>query len=267
MITITINKKRFKGVYSWDDVTLSQFCDLAAINMPEGYESFIIADGKFSTETLAEYIKAVSKITDKQLTNDFPAYYRKVIKCLSNIPERVIQSLPEDKVNDLYEYYFKPFVVSLLYNVPVIHFMGQITQYEPKKVSKFRIGLNTYYLPQSLELNGQSIPLANEPIISYSEASDIFRGMKVGRNDVKRLALFMAIYCRKKGEQYDERKALERQEQMMRCKMSVVWSVFFYTVQRVPGSSMIIQLFGKLPKQIREVRDRAMTYQNMEVEV
>ena len=227
MIRITINKKKYKGVYSWDDLTLSLFCDLAAINIPDGYEAYILADGKFSVENMEQYIQEVSKITDEQINVLFPDYYRKVINCLTDIPYRTIQSLSLDKVNDLYEYYFKPFVISLLYHTPVIHFMGQVTQYEPPKVNSVRIGLQRFNLPETIHYNGQDIALRNEPIISYSEASDIFKGMKVSREDVRRLAVFMAIYCRKKGEQYDERKALERQDLFMRVPMSIVWTVFF----------------------------------------
>jgi hypothetical protein len=259
MIRITINKKRFFGVYSWEEMTLQRFCDLASIPMPDGYEGYIIADGKFSTENIDEYIHAVEKITDKQLKEDFPAYYRKVILCLSDIPESL---LSDELVNDLYEWHFKPFVLSLIYNTPVIHFCGQVQQYQPETVKWFRVGLNWFKLPETVRVMDQDIPLANEPIISYSEASDIFRGMRISSGDVKRLSLFMAIYCRKRGEKYSERNALERQPLMMRVPMSIVWSVFFYTLRRLPGSLTTIRLFGRLPKQIHEVRERVRAWQD-----
>lgn len=263
MIKITLNKKTYKGAYRWDDITLRKFCDLAAIKMPEGYEAYILADGKFDVENIDQYIEAVSKITDNQVNEDFPAYYRKVIECLTNIPYKKIALMSTEEVNDLYEYYFKPFVISLLYHTPVIHFMGQIKQYEPELVKKIRIGLRIFRLPESVNIMDQDIPLANEPIITYSEASDIFKGMKVSRDDVKRLALFMAIYCRKKGEQYNERKTLERQELFMKVPMSIVWSVFFYTIQRLPDSSLTIRLFGRLPKSLTEVVSGVRTYQSL----
>lgn len=230
--------------------------------MPDGYESYIIADGNFSTDTIDEYIQAVEQITDKQLKEDFPAYYRKVITCLSNIP---VNLLTDEQVDDLYEWYFKPFVISLIYHKPVIHFMGQVTIYEPLLMKWFRIGLTRFRLPETVKIMDQDIPLANEPIITYTEASDIFKGMKISSGDIKRLALFMAIYCRRKGERYNEKKALERQSLMMRVPMSIVWSVFFYTVRRLPDYTQTIQLFGKLPKQIQEVRDQVRAYHASEV--
>ena len=263
MIKITIGKKKFAGAYSWNDITLSKYCDLAAIPIPEGYKDFIIADGKFSIdnpETVDEYVKAVTEITPKQLNEIFPAYYRKVIYCLSDIPEGY--DIPKDLVNDLYEYYFKPFVASLLYHTPLIHFLGQLKNYEPHMIQNFKIGHNRYYLPETLNILGQDVPMANEPIITYTEASDIFRGMKLGPDDIHKLALFMAIYCRKKGEQYDERKVIERKELFIKAPMAVVWSVFFCTIKRLPEYILITRLFGSLPKSLKETVSQVQTYQD-----
>ena len=267
MIKIHIDKKTYKGIYSWQDMTLQKFTELASIPMPEGYESFILADGKFGVDNIDHYIEAVSHITDEQVNGDFPQYYRKVIECLTNIPYKKIQLMDRDDMSFMYECYFKPFVVSLLYHAPVINFMGQIKEYEPDQIGSFRIGLRRFYLPESVTIMDQVIPLAKEPAITYTEASDIFRGMKVSKDDVKRLALFMAIYCRKKGEEYSEERTVKRESLFMKAPMSVVWSVFFYTARRLSDSTMIILLFGRLPKQIREVKEKVTTYQSLVTEV
>jgi hypothetical protein len=246
MITITINKKKFKGVYLWEDMTLHQFCDLAAIPMPEGYEAFIIADGKFSVETIDQYIEDVSKVTDEQLKVNFPAYYRKVIGVLTNIPDKV--KLTTDQVDELYEFYFKPFVLSLIYHTPVIYFMGQLMNYQPVMVKKFRIGRHVFRVPEMVRALDQNIPLAKEPVVTYIEASDQFRGMKVTKDDVRRLAIFMAIYCRKRFEIYKEERTIRREHLFFKARMSVVWSVFFYTLRRLPLSVPGTLLFGSLPR-------------------
>jgi hypothetical protein len=253
MIKIKIGKKRFKGVYSWNDVTLQKFTELASIPMPDGYEAYILADGKFDhdqKDSVDYYTNVVLALTDKQINEDFPAYFKKVCLCLSNVPERY---LSDDLVQSLYDWYFRPFVVALLYHAPVIHFLGELKTYEPETVKRFRIGLQRFYLPEVVIVMEQGIPLAKEPILSYSEASDIFRDMKVTKQDVQRLATFMAIYCRKKGEDYNEAKVLERESLFMRVPMSVVWSVFFYTARRLPGSMLTILLFGRLPKHLKEL--------------
>lgn len=264
MIKITINGKKYKGSYSWEDVTLRKYCELAAIPVPEGYKDFILADGKFSIdvqESIDEYVKVVTEITDQQLNVDFPAYYRKVISCLSNVPESVV--IPDENKTNLYDWYFKPFVVSLIYHTPLIHFTGQLRQYTPDNIRSFKVGLSTYYLPETVNILGQEVPMANESIITYTEASDIFRGMKLTSDDIHKLALFMAIYCRKKGEVYDEKKVLERKELFMSVPMSVVWSVFFCIIKRLPDYTIFSRLFGSLPKSIRETVQAAKTYHAM----
>ena len=261
MIKITINGKKFTGVYSWDDLTLSRYCLLASIPMPDGYRDFILADGKFSIdnqESVDEYVKVVTSITEEQEKVIFPAYYRKVITCLSDVPEKLI--IPGDKVNDLYEWYFKPFVVSLLYHTPLIHFYGQLKNYEPSVIRSFEVAGDTFYLPEVVNILGQDMPMANEPIVTFVEASDILRGMKLEKDDINKLALFMAIYCRKKGEAYDERIVLERKDTFMKAPMSVVWSVFFCIIRRLPDSTNCSRLFGSLPKSIREVVAGAKIY-------
>lgn len=264
MIKITINGRKYTGVYSWEDISLSKYCELARIPIPEGYENFIMADGKFSIdnqESVDEYVKVVTEITEQQLKTDFPIYYRKVITCLSDVPNDLV--IPDDKVNDLYEWYFKPFVVSLLYHTPLIHFYGQLKQYEPSVMRSFDVAGDTFYLPEVVNILGQDMPLANEPIVTFVEASDIFRGMKLTKDDINKLALFMAIYCRKKGEAYDERIVVERKELFMTAPMSVVWSVFFCIIRRLPDYTNCFRLFGSLPKSIHEVVQRAQTYHAM----
>lgn len=270
MIRIKIGKRTFSGVYHWDDMSLDRFCRLAALKMPPQYEAFILADGKYdhdSQESVDYFIDVVSKLTDREINEDFPNYYTEVVQVLTNIPGRIISRLDKEKVIDLYDYYFKPFVLSLIYHTPVIHFMGQIKEYEPPDMGHIRIGWNRFLLPAMVTIMDQEIPLAKEPIISYTEASDIFRGMKVSKDDIRRLALFMAIYCRKRGETYDEARVLKRQHLFMKAPMSAVWSVFFYTSRRMPDALMTIQLYGGLPRRIREVADQVRDYRNTEAVV
>jgi hypothetical protein len=264
MIQIKINKKSYKGPYRWEDITLQKFTELAAIPMPGGYEAFILADANFDAEKMQEYLDVVANITEQQLNEEFPAYYKKVIRCLTNIPDEVIEILDAEKINELYEYYLKPFVVSLLYHFPVLRFMGNITRWEPQTVSKFRIGLKTFYLPETVVILNQSISLEKEPVITYSEASELFKGNRITKDNASRLPLFMAIYCRKRNEKYSESEALKRQELMMKVPMSTVWSVFFYTVQRLKGSTEIIQFFGNMLKTTRESVQLAKTYRSLE---
>lgn len=262
MIKITIPgiRRRFKGVYRWEDITLARFCNLAAIPIPEAYEAFVTADAKY--ETVDQFIADVSKITAEQRAG-FPAYYRKVVLCLTNIPKRILDRVGDDEIRDLYYSYFRPFVLSLIYHAPVISFLGEIQSYTPPSIKRIRVGWQLFRLPQSINLQGDIIPLAKEPVMSYLEASDVFKDMRVSRDDVRRLALFMAIYCRKWYDKYSDDLVLRRQTLFMKAPMSAVWSVFFYTVRRLPGSIRAIRLFGGLQKTAEETIQAAQTFRSM----
>jgi hypothetical protein len=260
MITITINKKKYRGIYNWKDITLEKFSQLSAIPIPEKYEAFILADGKFE-HGIDAYVDEISKIGDYELNIVFPDFYKKVILCLTNIPESLVNILTTEQVNDLYDYYFKPFILTLIYHIPVINFMAKIERYQPEDIKSFRIGFHKYYLPKTVRLDDQDIELFDEPVISYLEAADLFRGIKITKEDIKRLSRFMAIYCRRKGEQYDESRVLERQNLFMKAPMSVVWSVFFYTSRRLTDYTGTIRLFSQ-GRQIQEVVQLARLYKN-----
>jgi hypothetical protein len=263
MLQITVEKKKYKGVYNWDDITIQKFYELASIPMPEGYDKFLLADSKFTLDKMDEYVKEIITITDKQIHEDFPIYYRQVVRCLTDIPEGIVNKFNPQKLNDLYEYYFKPFVLSILYNTPLIHYMGQIKDWQPENIKSFRLKNQKFYLPRTVKVLDQDVPLKEESILSYTEATDIFRGMRLTPDELKRMAMFMAIYCRKKNELYSEENVLQRTELFMNCPMSIFWTVFFYTIRRLPDYSTIILLFGKLPKTAEQIVSEARTYQNM----
>ena len=261
MITIKIGKKKHRIIYSWELMTLQDFCNLASIPIPSGYESFIKADGSFTPETIDKYIEDMAAITDEQMNVEFPAYYRKVITCLTDIPEST--PLTKEQIDNIY-FYIKPFVVALIYHVPVVNFYGSLKEYSPDRLkNSFEIAGETYYLPESVQILDELIPLAKEQMITYCEAGDLFKGMRISREDVNRLALFMSIYCRKKGEEYTEALALERKDLMLQAPMSIVWAVFFCIVTRLKGSTETIRLFGKYPRTMEENVSEARAYKSM----
>jgi hypothetical protein len=243
MIKITIGKKKYSGIYRWDEMSLRKFIQLSVIPIPEGYEAYVLADGKYDhtrMDTVEYYTKVVSELTDQQIKEEFPAYYRKVCLCLSDVPGNM---LTDDMVTELYELYFRPFVCTLIYNAPVISFMGELKDYTSDHVQSFKVGSECFCLPESITLSGQDIPLAKEPIISYSEASDLFRDLKLTK-EADKLSRFMAIYCRKKSEEYSDEIVLYRQELMLQVPMSTVWSVFFCITKQLPSYIRPILLSG-----------------------
>lgn len=259
MIKITVGKKRYKGVYRWDELSLKKYIELSEIKRPDGFDALFLVD----SDNADKYIEVTGKVTDEQLNNTFPNYYRAVIGCLTNIPDEV--AIPVKEVNEWFECYFKPFVLSLVYKTPVIYYFGKVIGYYPPEIRRFRIGVNYYYLPESVLIMDQVIPLKREPIISYSEASDIFRQINDGA--INRLSLFMAIYCRKKNEDYTDDKALEREKLFESLPMSTVWAVFFCTLQHLPEYTNSTKLFGGLRKTTAATVLQVRDYQSLGTEV
>lgn len=266
MIKITIGHKKYTGIYRWDEMSLRQFVNLCAIPIPEGYEAYILADGKYDHtrhDSIDEYVRVVNSLTDEQIKKEFPEYYRKVILCLTNIPNHV---LTDELVKELYELHYIPFVVSAIFNAPVISFMGSLKDYIPERVDYIKLHKDKYYLPESITITGIDVPLAKEPIISYLEAGDIFRDLKLSRQADK-LSRFMGIYCRKKGEEYRDEYVLSRQLLFMECPMSVVWDVFFCIAVHLPVYLRTILLYGIRPMRLEDRREQVRHLLSTGVEV
>ena len=255
MITIRIGNKKYKGIYSWDDISIKQFSTLAAVSIPEKYRDYELADGSYDPDkpdSVVTYANIIENLTSKDLSDVFPDYYRSVICVLTNIPESVINTLSVDRITEIYEH-VKPFVLSLIYHAPVTYNMGVIEPYEAPMLKSFRVGMNKFYFPKSLHVNGQDYPLFSETAGAYTEASDTLGTMTFNKDDIKRFAQFMAIYCRKRKERYSDNIVLKREKIFLNVPMSIVWSVFFYTLKQVPFYTSVTQLFGNRQRSLQEV--------------
>jgi len=265
MIRIQLGKKRYHGVYLWRDMTLEQYILLAGIQIPERYQKYALSNERLDyarKESLDQYIDAIQEITEEDLTVTFPNFYRRVIESLSDMPHNEATKLKDDQAAQIFDFYFRPFVLSLIFNTPVVSLFGQIRDYEPETRKLIRIGRHFYHFPKTLIIQGEEMPLAKELIVTYAEACDLFR--KAGgftREDIGSLPLLMAIYCRRQGEEYEEKRSLERIEIFKKATMDQVWSLFFYTSKRLPGSGSFTLLFLTVPKAITKVaRATTSTY-------
>lgn len=270
MIRIQIGRKKYKGAYLWSDITLEQYITLAGIPIPAKYQNYVLTNERFDynkKETVDQYMDAIAEFTEEDLTVTFPEFYKRVIKVLTDIPPEEIKGLEEEQITQIYDYHLRPFVLSLIYNTPVVSLFGKIKEYEAPMMKRIRIGSRIYHFPESVRIQGEDIPLAKEPIITYSEACDLF--IKSGgftREDIASLPLLMAIYCRRKGEPYDERKSLERKDIFRKATMDQVWSLFFYTSQRLYASGNFTLLFSAIPKPITKIARAVRTLATLETE-
>ena len=149
----------------------------------------------------------------------------------------------------------RAFVLSLIYSHPIVIKDTEVEMYTPPEIEKFKLNKEEYHFPKSLKLYGDIIPMANEKIITFAEAADIDLAIRELRSDgVVRFPLFVGIYCRKEGEVYDEKVALERAETFKKASMSVVWALFFCIEQHIVNSQSFIR--KSLKSHVQKIRDQ-----------
>lgn len=247
MLDIKIGNKVYQCYSNWDDLTLGEFIELSKIPIPEKLEALWVASAGINgkdKKAEAEYKKASDNITESDLIKAFPFYYGQVMELLTNIPKTVILRIHSNLRVEFFDGYLKQFVLTLIYSTPVDNYDGKIDIYKPEDISSLKIGKEEFLFPKSMHLYNDLIPMSEEKIISFAEAADIdlsLVGLKT--EGISKLPVFMGIYCRKEGEEYDEKLALSRQELFKKSKMSEVWALFFYTVQLTHISQNFIQSY------------------------
>jgi len=249
MRRVEIRGKWYQACSEWEDLTLEQFIKLSQIDVPAKLERLWIAssqlhveDKKEKEKAQDEYKQANEAITERDYVKVFPEYYGKVIQELTEIPAKIVDLMHPDIRVDLFDNLLRGFVLSLVYSAPVIIKNNEADLYEPKDIKSFKIDGEKYYFPKSLRLYGDVIPMADEEVAPFAEAADIDLAIRELRRDgVLRFPLFMGIYCRKEGEQYEEKIALQRAEIFKKVDMSIVWSLFFCIVQLTRTSQTSIQ--------------------------
>lgn len=103
--------------------------------------------------------------------------------------------------------------------------------YEPIVIDRFKVKGKTYYLPNSVRVNGEVILQHDGKAKRFIEASNLMRHWAKAKN-IEDMPLFLAAYVQDKpGEKYDEAKVIERAGVMQHVTMDVVWDVFFCTSQ------------------------------------
>ena len=179
----------------------------------------------------------------------------KVIELLTDIPTDIIEYLHGDVRTEMFDSTLRPFVLSLIYSHPIVIKNTEVEMYTPDEVEKFELDGEEYNFPKSLKLYGDIIPMADEKIITFAEAADIDLAIRELRSDgVIRFPLFMGIYCRKEGEEYNEKVALERSELFKKASMSTVWALFFCIDQLTVSLQNYMQKY--LRSHVQKIRDQ-----------
>ena len=262
MIGWEVRGQEYQACSGWEDITLEKFIELSEIEIPKKLERLWMAsahldvDGKKAKKAANdEYEAANIDMTERELIKVFPEYYGKVLELLTDIPPAVVNQLHGDVRTEMFDGTLRPFVLSLIYSHPIVIKNTEVEMYTPPEIDKFKLDKVEYHFPKSLKLYDNIIPMAREKIITFSEAADIDLAIRELRSDgVVRFPLFMGIYCRKEGEEYDETVALERAELFKKCSMSIVWALFFCTEQLTANSLSFIRKY--LRNHVQKIRDQ-----------
>jgi len=224
MIALKIENKKYKAVNEWRELSLKKFIEVSKVPIPDKlkqlYETSLDKSEKAYTDTLAA-------INENDINKDFPAYYSTIIELLSDIPNEIIQRIDEELISSFFNQHLKHFTASLIYNTPLVLIDGVLNPYQPEQITKFKLGEDDYYFPKSPKIMGETVLMADEPIISFIEAADLDLSIKGLTEGSANLDLFMSIYSRRFNEIYDQKTVLSRADVFLACTMDLVWSLFF----------------------------------------
>jgi len=222
---IKINEKEYK-IKDWDTLTIDQAQQLTDIELPEKMKKLYMAKNE------KEYNESLREMT----VNDeieFGKYAGEVLRVMSDIPDELIDYMQYYDRNDLYEYYCREKIISLLSDVPL---------YEPKGMRSFEFEGETYHFPDGLKIFDKYLPNHSEKSLTFIEGQAIFKAY-VESKDKGNICMLIAVYCRPEGEEYDEKKTIERAGRFGSLPMEVALEVFFYIFEQLNTSTRIISTY------------------------
>ena len=243
MIKVTIDEAEFHAPQDWGEITLGKFIQLCKIPIPEKLREIWIASAGDDDEA---YAKADEGIGVEETVKIFPTYFGKVMGCLTDIPEPVIDRVDGALREQFFNKYLRHYIYSSFTNYPVHIVDGKLEMYAPEHKPSFVLDGVTYYLPRDLKVYGDSVPLGLEKAITFAEASDIELAMRnMAEGAAERLPMFVAIYCRPEETEYTEAGTLEREALFMDLSMEEVWRVFFCIYKQLGKYQSFIHEYSK----------------------
>lgn len=257
MHVLSIGGTEYKAIETWEEMPLSTAIQVHQVidDMPSMLrELYDHSTKKDPDQKLTDELYA--KITDEDMIKLFPLFYGEIMCTLSTIPRSVMEGMMYDWRTSGYKKYCEGLVMGIMF--------GDYS--EIKNIKSFEWESDTYYLPTSGHFLGGNVdltkvsdqdistdvPMQNEQTIVFVEIADLeiySERLKGGKYEVA--ANIVSIMCRPEGEEYNEKKSLERAEKFKELPMSIVWEVFFCIQQLLTISSQNTQI-----SQLRKVVDR-----------
>lgn len=225
MVLAQINGQEYKIKVDHKDFTIQDYIKIrtrlntAPELLVELYKIYATKKTKGNEEKLVkDAIEIEGKFTKEDKSKTLPTFYGDILGLCSDIPGNVMNKIHRQDREKTYNQYCLQTVAELLF--------------EPKPITpinSFELGKEKLIAPKYYEILGQKRPMGNSQVIEFAEAADleIFSDeLKGGKYEV--LPNIISILYRPAGEDYDEKKSLERAKKMQDLTMDIGWSVFFY---------------------------------------
>lgn len=245
MVTVLINRKKYKGISEWSEMPCSMASKLFAVPMPEKLKDFykVLLDGDE-----AKIEKHIETITNEDLIKTFPEYYGQIIEIW--LGANVDKVKPTDRIS-IFDEHCMSFILGL-------HWTPNI---EVKQREYIECDGEKLYLPRSKDILGIEVPLCDETAETFAEVADLQINCEKFKGGQYEIAPnIISILCRPKGEPYDEDTCLLRAKKLGDVKMDIVWEVFFCLIgylamQRVQDLLYSVKEAQSNRKPLQKVRD------------
>lgn len=254
MITIEINGKEYKAFDKWVDINLQRFIDLCNLEMPVKLKELYLQTNKPD-----EYSKIFDTIDYSDNTIEFPKYYGKAIEIMTDIPSDIIELMNWEQRDTIYHVFIYPIVLSALFSIPMEKKGSDIIESKLTDKESFIYKGVEYYYPKTLRIDDIEIPMAGEPIITFTESSDIIGlWVDMAKKGIENIALFVSIYCRPYQEEYNQNEAIRRSKIFKHLTMDIFWKVFFCTKELTNG------LMTSIPQHLEALVHRKIKKQQVQ---
>ena len=205
MIRIKINKKSYDIKTEWHEMTWSEAVRVMDLPVPKNVQERM-KDGPVE---FADWL-----IMDNIL------YARDVLQILSDAPKEVMEYANPGDCLDIFMRYHLKFVTDMMSAFPV--------SYQPKFIEWVDFKGVRYFMPDSLMIDTDLVPMHKEKSINFIEAANMYAEYgKLKEKGLKHLNYFTAVYLREEGEGYDEQRIKQRADLFKELTMDIYWEVFF----------------------------------------
>ncbi len=217
MIKVEFLNREYWVKNKWEDLTIKDGTTFCSVLPPDRLSKYYkLKVSALIKDDWKEFDTFHSTITFKEEFEDFPKYFKHVLKCFSGLP---VEELNKDEIYAIYKEHLEAKVIGLLIH-PI--------DYEAKNIESFTFKEKKYFLPVTAEMIAQSIPLKNETSGAFFDFSALeIAATGITESKFTYIASACAIFCREKDQEYDEKGLLERSDLFQDLTLDIVNEVFF----------------------------------------